>query len=148
MPKSNSLNPGPQLTIDTGTDMNYYAARSSDGYYSPSMSRSRGGNDSPKGHIDRIRSSAVVGPVDWDALYLADSDGLRNEIRAKSGMRAAMSDLRSTIGLDLDSNRHANDAKTNPSALTRGYLPMSEDVALRGFLPLADYIENVSVKAM
>jgi len=148
IPKSNSLNPGPQLTIDTGTDMNYYAARSSDGYYSPSMSRSRGGNDSPKGHIDRIRSSAVVGPVDWDALYLADSDGLRNEIRAKSGMRAAMSDLRSTIGLDLDSNRHANDAKTNPSALTRGYLPMSEDVALRGFLPLADYIENVSVKAM
>ena len=149
IPKISSSNPGPQLTVDTGTDMSYHAVRSSDGYYSPSMSRSRGGNDSPKGNnTDRTRSGAVVGPVDWDVLYLADSDGLRNEIRSKSGMRAAMSDLRSTIGLDLDSNRHANDAKTNPSALTRGYLPMSEDVALRGFLPLADYIENVSTKSM
>ena len=146
-PKNYSVSSGGPVQSMVDTDLGYSSsegqwgrARSSDNGFSPTLGRSRGA-DGGKGH----GGGMGMVPVDWEVLYLADSDTLRNEVRAKSGMRAAVSDLRSTIVLDIDSNRHASDAKTNPTTLVRGYLPMSEDIMLRGFLPVADYIEQVHV---
>lgn len=81
---------------------------------------------------------------------------LRSEIRARSGMRASLSNIKHIVDRDISIHSNRSQNKTNSLKIPHntttttvtggdGFIVRSEHMHLRGFLPIAEYIEMVSL---
>jgi hypothetical protein len=78
---------------------------------------------------------------DWESAHLASPTAERTEARARSALKAALSELAPYIEADLQRNQEAEQRHSDQQVPQEGSAYLREHIELRGFLPVAAHIE-------